>query len=140
MKALLNFIKPNRIFPNLLKWATGLAIFISCMGLLGLVMYTTNLRTKEIGVRKVLGASVGQIVSILSKDFVKLVLIASLVAIPLSWWAMNKWLKNFAYKTPVSWWVFAVSITGMIMIALITLSIQTIRAASANPVDSLRTE
>ena len=110
------------------------------MGLLGLVMYTTNLRIKEIGIRKVLGASIGHIVTILSKDFLGLVLIASLIAIPLSWWAMNKWLENFAYKTTVSWWVFALSTLFMIVLALITLSIQTVRAASANPVDSLRAE
>jgi putative ABC transport system permease protein len=135
-----DFYKSEQNLSRLLQWATGLAIFISCMGLLGLVIYTTNLRTKEIGVRKVLGASVGQIVSILSKDFLKLVLIASFVAVPLSWWAMHEWLKNFAYKAPVSWWVFAVSMSGMILIALFTLGIQTIRAASANPVESLRTE
>ena len=87
-----------------------------------------------------LGASIAQIVSILSKDFVRLVLIASFIAIPLSWWAMNKWLDNFAYKTPVSWWVFFASVLFMVGMALITLSVQTIRAASANPADSLRTE
>jgi len=134
------FYKSEQNVSSLLKWATGLAIFISCMGLLGLVIYTTNLRTKEIGVRKILGASVAQVVSILSKDFLKLVLIASFIAIPLSWWAMQKWLENFAYKTTLNWWVFAISILMMTGIALVTLSIQTIRAASANPVDSLRTE
>jgi putative ABC transport system permease protein len=134
------FYKSEQNLSSLLKWSTGLAIFISCMGLLGLVIYTTNLRTKEIGVRKVLGASVTQVVSILSKDFLKLVLIASFIAIPLSWWTMHKWLENFAYRTPVSWWIFALSVLLMMGIALVTLSIQTIRAASANPVDSLRTE
>ncbi len=134
------FYKAEQNMSGLLTWATGLAIFISCMGLLGLVIYTTTHRRKEIGVRKVLGASITQIVSILSKDFVKLVLIASLIAVPLSWWAMNKWLNNFAYKTPVSWWVFAMSILLMMLMALVTLSIQTFRAASANPVDSLRDE
>lgn len=125
---------------NLLKWATGLTIFISCLGLLGLVIFTTNNRVKEIGIRKVLGASVTQIVSILSKDFVKLVAIAFLIAAPLSWWALNTWLDNFAFKTAFSWWIFLVSGFGMITIALITLSVQTIRAAIANPVKSLRTE
>jgi putative ABC transport system permease protein len=134
------FYKSEQNLSQLLKWATGLAIFISCMGLLGLTIYTTNQRTKEIGVRKVLGASISQIVTILSKDFVQLVLVASLIAIPLAWWAMNKWLQNFAYKTTVSWWVFAVSVLFMILIALLTLIIQTFRAASANPVDSLRAE
>jgi putative ABC transport system permease protein len=139
-ESIAKFYKSEQNLSRLLKWATGLAIFISCMGLLGLVIYTTNQRTKEIGIRKVLGASIAQIVSILSKDFVRLVLIASFIAIPLSWWAMNKWLDNFAYKTPVSWWVFFASVLFMVGMALITLSVQTIRAASANPADSLRTE
>lgn len=125
---------------SLLKWATGLTVFISCLGLLGLVIYTTNHRVKEIGVRKVLGASVGQIVSILSKDFIKLVAIAFVVATPLAWWALHKWLDDFAFRTEISWWVFVVSGLGMIVIALITLSMQTIRAAMANPVNSLRSE
>ncbi len=125
---------------SLLKWATGLTVFISCLGLLGLVIYTTNHRVKEIGVRKVLGASVAQIVSILSKDFIKLVAIAFVVATPLAWWALHKWLDDFAFRTEISWWVFAVSGLGMIVIALITLSVQTIRAAMANPVTSLRSE
>ena len=110
------------------------------MGLLGLVIFTTNLRTKEIGVRKVLGASVSQIVSILSKDFVTLVLIAFVIAMLLAWWAMHKWLENFAYRTTINWWVFLLSGAIMMVIALITLSIQTIRAANANPVNSLRNE
>jgi putative ABC transport system permease protein len=139
-ESIAKFYKSEQNISHLLQWSTGLAIFISCMGLLGLVMYTTNLRIKEIGIRKMLGASVSHIVSILSKDFLRLVLIASLTAIPLSWLAMNKWLENFAYKTTMNWWVFVLSTLFMILIALITLSIQTIRAASANPVDSLRTE
>src|SRR5450432_726952 len=134
------FYKSEQDISHLLQWSTGLTVFISCMGLLGLVMYTTNLRIKEIGIRKVLGASVSHIVSILSKDFLRLVLIASLIAVPLSWWAMNKWLENFAYKTIINWWIFALSTLFMMSIALITLSIQTIRAASANPVESLRSE
>jgi len=139
-ESIAKFYKSEQNLSSLLKWATGLAIFISCMGLLGLVIYTTNQRTKEIGVRKVLGASVTQIVSLISKDFIQLVLLASIFAIPLSWWAMHKWLENFAYKTTVSWWVFVLSALFMIAIALLTLSIQTIRAASINPVDSLRAE
>ncbi len=125
---------------HLMEWATGLTIFISCLGLLGLVIYTTNQRTKEIGVRKVLGASVTNIVSILSKEFLALVAIAFIIATPLAWWAMHQWISNFAYRTIVSWWIFPVSGIAMIMIALVTLSFQTIRAASANPVKSLRTE
>ena len=139
-ESIAKYYKSEQDISRLLSWATGLAIFISCMGLLGLVMYTTNLRTKEIGVRKVLGASVTNLVSILSKDFILLVFIAFLIAAPVSWWAMNKWLDNFAYRTPINWWIFAASGFFMMLIALITLSIQTIRAASANPVESLRTE
>jgi putative ABC transport system permease protein len=125
---------------RLLKWATGLTIFISCLGLLGLVIYTTSQRRKEIGVRKVLGASVSQIVSLLSTDFIKLVALAFIIAVPLAWWAMHKWLEDFAYRTSFSWWIFALSGALMIAVALLTLSIQTIRSANANPVKSLRTE
>ncbi len=139
-ESIAKYYKSEEDISRLLKWATGLAIFISCMGLLGLVIFTTNLRTKEIGVRKVLGASVSQIVSILSKDFVSLVFIAFVIAMPLAWWAMHKWLENFGYRTTINWWVFVLSGAIMMVIALITLSIQTIRAASANPVESLRNE
>jgi predicted permease len=125
---------------SLLKWATGLTIFISCLGLLGLVIFTTNSRKKEIGVRKVLGASVIQITSALSTDFVRLVLFAFVIAAPIAWWATYKWLQNYAYKTNMSWWVFAISGFSMLLIALITLSVQTIKAARANPVRSLRSE
>ncbi len=125
---------------SLLSWATALSILISCLGLLGLVMYTINTRTKEIGMRKILGASVSNIISILSKDFIKLVLIAFAIAAPLAWWASYKWLENFAYKSAMSWWLFALSGLTMLLLALITLSIHTIRAAMANPVKSLRSE
>ncbi len=125
---------------SLLMWATGLAVFISCLGLLGLVIYTTNHRTKEIGVRKVLGASVSQIVQIISKEFLLLIIIAFIVAVPLAWFGMNKWLENFAYRTEISWWIFILGISIMIVIALITLGFQTIKAAMANPVKSLRSE
>jgi len=125
---------------TLLSWATGLAIIISCLGLLGLVIYTTNQRTKEIGVRKVLGASVVQIVSLISKDFLKLVGLAFLIAAPLAWWGMNKWLQNFAYHAQLSAWLFASAGIAIILVAILTLSFQTIKAAVANPVKSLRTE
>ncbi|TKK68267.1 FtsX-like permease family protein [Ilyomonas limi] len=125
---------------SLLKWATGLTIFISCLGLLGLVMYTINTRRKEIGIRKVLGASVANIVSVLSADFMQLVFLAFVIAAPLAWWAIYEWLQDYAYRTTMSWWVFIVSGSAMLLIALITLSIQTIKAATANPVKSLRTE
>jgi ABC-type antimicrobial peptide transport system permease subunit len=125
---------------RLLVWATGLMIFISCLGLLGLVIYTTNRRRKEIGVRKVLGASVSNIVTILSGEFIKLVFIAFLVSVPVAWWAVNKWLDSFVYRTAISWWIFALTAIIIILFSIITLSIQTIRSAVANPVDSLRNE
>jgi len=135
-----SFYKSEEDTVALLSWATGLCIFISCLGLLGLVIYTTNLRTKEIGVRKVLGASVSQIVSLLSKDFVQLVLLAFVIAAPIAWWAMHKWLEDFSYRAGTSWWIYGISGVAMIFIALLTLSLQTIRSAMANPVKSLRTE
>ena len=134
------FYKKEQNTANLLNWCTGLAILISCLGLLGLVIYTTTQRTKEIGVRKVLGASVAQIVSLLSKDFVQLVLVAFVIATPVAWWAMHKWLEDFAYRTNINWWIFGLSGAAMVVAALLTLSIQTIRSATASPVKSLRTE
>jgi len=130
----------ERHISSLLMWATGLAVFISCLGLLGLVLYTTTQRTKEIGVRKVLGASVSQIVTIISKEFLLLIIIAFLIAAPLAWIGMHKWLQNFAYRTDISWWIFVLGVIVMIIIALITLGFQTIKAAMANPVKSLRSE
>ena len=134
------FYESEQHTASLLSWAMGLSILISCLGLLGLVMYTINTRTKEIGIRKILGATVTNIISILSKDFVQLVLIAFVIATPIAWWATYKWLQDFAYKTNMSWWIFAVCGFAMLLIALITLGIQTIKAAIANPVKSLRTE
>lgn len=125
---------------SLLKWATGLAVFISCLGLLGLVIYTTNQRTKEIGVRKVLGASVRQIVTMITGDFIVLILLAFVIAAPLAWIGMHRWLENFAFRTNISWWIFITGGVVMILVALITLSFQTIKAAMMNPVKSLRTE
>jgi len=116
------------------------AIFIACLGLFGLVTYAAEQRIKEIGIRKVLGASVVEIVTMISKDFVKLVLIASVIAFPVAWWMMSKWLQSFAYRINISWWVFALAGLLTIAIALITVSFQAIRAALANPVKSLRTE
>jgi predicted permease len=134
------FYKKEQDISRLLNWAAGLCIFISSLGLLGLVIYTTNTRTKEIGVRKVLGASVVQIVSLLSKDLVSLVLIAFVIASPLAWWAMNTWLQDFVYRSPISWWVFGICGISMLLLAIIVLSIRTVKAALANPVKSLRTE
>jgi len=117
-----------------------LIIFVACLGLFGLVTYTAEQRTKEIGIRKVLGASVTQVTQMLSKDFLRLVLIASVIAFPVAWWAMTKWLENFAYRTSISWWVFAVAGIAAILMALATVSFQAIKAALANPVKSLRIE
>ncbi|HEX8677355.1 MAG TPA: ABC transporter permease [Segetibacter sp.] len=118
----------------------GIAIFISCLGLFGLATYTAQVKTKEIGIRKVLGASVGGIVQLISKDFLKLVIIAIIIAIPIAWWAINKWLQGFEYRVNVSWWVFALAGILASLIALATISFQAIKAAIANPVKSLRTE
>jgi len=118
----------------------GIAIFISCLGLLGLSMFMAELRTKEIGVRKVLGASVGSIVALLSQDFLKLVMIAILLASPIAWYAMHNWLQDFAYHTEINWWVFALAGFISIGIALITVSFQSIKAALMNPVKSLKSE
>jgi putative ABC transport system permease protein len=117
-----------------------LIILVACMGLFGLVTYTAEQRTKEIGIRKVLGASVGQVTQMLSKEFLKLVLIASLIAFPVAWWAMNKWLQTFAYRINISWWVFAAAAFSAILIALVTVSFQAIKAGLANPVESLKSE
>ena len=119
---------------------TIIAILISCLGLFGLVAFSAEQRKKEMGVRKVLGASVPGLVQLLSKDFLKLVAIAILIATPLAWWAMNKWLQDFAYKVSISWWMFGLAGLIAIMIALITVSFQAIKAALANPINSLRTE
>jgi hypothetical protein len=134
------FYKKEQDTERLLNWCTSLSILISCLGLLGLVIYTTTQRTKEIGVRKVLGASIAQIVSLISKDFMQLVMLAFVIVVPLSWWAMHDWLQDFAYRTSISWWIFLASGTLMTLIAFLVMSIQTVRSAMVNPVKSLRTE
>jgi ABC-type lipoprotein release transport system permease subunit len=117
-----------------------ITIFISCMGLFGLALFTAEQRTKEIGIRKVLGATVTNIVSLLSKDFVFLVLIALIIAAPLSWYFMNQWLEDFAFRINISWWIYVIAGAMAILIALFTVSFQALKAAMANPVKSLRTE
>ncbi|HLY68176.1 MAG TPA: ABC transporter permease [Puia sp.] len=117
-----------------------LTIFVACLGLFGLATYTAEQRTKEIGIRKVLGATVTQVTQMLSKEFLRLVFIASVIAFPFSWWVMNKWLQSFAYRINIRWWVFVVAGTGALLIALITVSWQAIKAAIANPAKSLRSE
>jgi len=118
----------------------ALTIFISCLGLFGLSAYMAQNRVKEIGVRRVLGASVGSITALLSKDFLKLVLVAMLIASPLAWWAMHTWLQVFEYRVAIQWWVFAVAGTASVLIALATVGYQAIKAATANPVRSLRAD
>jgi putative ABC transport system permease protein len=134
------FYTAEKNISRLLAWATGLTIFISCLGLLGLVIYITDQRTKEIGIRKVIGATVTNLIFLLSRDFLKLIGLAILIAVPISWWGSRKWLENFAYKTQLSWWIFAVGGSTLLLIALVILCIRTLRAAMANPVKSLRTE
>jgi putative ABC transport system permease protein len=119
---------------------TALSIFVACLGLFGLSVYTADRRKKEIGVRKVLGASVQSVVALLSKEFVRLVLISAIIAFPLAWWSMNQWLQDFAYRIHIEWWVFALAIVLALFIAILTIGAQAIRAAVANPVQSLRTE
>ena len=125
---------------KLANYFAFLAIFISCLGLLGLAAFTAEQRTREIGVRKVLGANVRGIVSLLSKDFIRLVVIAIVIASPLAWYFMHRWLQDFAYRTPISWWIFALAGLLAILIAFLTVSFQAIKAAVANPIKSLRTE
>ncbi len=134
------FYESERKTAMLLQWATGLAILISCLGLLGLVIHTTERRIKEIGIRKILGASLLQLNVLLSKEFLKLVLIAFLIASPIAWFGINYWLEGFAYKTTFSWWIFGLSGLLMLFAALAIISIKTIASANTNPVKSLRTE
>ncbi|MGS2738556.1 ABC transporter permease [Sinomicrobium sp. M5D2P17] len=132
--------KADQRFGKIVSVFSILTLLITCLGLLGLTAYTVSKRTKEIGIRKVLGASVAHIVTLLSKDFIKLVLIAIIIASPIAWYAMNRWLENFAYRIELQWWIFVLTGTAAVVIALITVSGQSIKAATANPVKSLRTE
>jgi len=132
--------KSDVIVANLSNCFAALAIFISCMGLLGLAMFTAEQRTKEIGIRKVLGAGVFSLLTLLSGEFLLLVLIALVIATPLAWWAMYTWLQDYAYQIHIEWWFFALAGAAAILIALLTVSFQAVRAASANPVKSLRSE
>jgi putative ABC transport system permease protein len=134
-----NYEAENRL-ASIVGYFTVIAILISCLGLFGLATFSAEQRTKEIGVRKVLGASVKGIVALLSKDFLKLVAISVVVASPVAWWVMHKWLQDFAYRINISWMVFLITTVLALLIAMITISFQAIRAALANPVKSLRTE
>lgn len=124
----------------LFQWFSGLAMFISCLGLFGLAVLSIAQRTKEIGIRKILGASMASVVGMLSKDFLKLVLLALLIASPVTWYFMEKWLQNFAYRIDISWWTFAFAGALAIAVAFATVSVQSIRAAVTNPANSLRSE
>ena len=135
-----NRFKSEMLIGKLSRSFSILAILISCLGLFGLSAYTAERRIKEIGIRKVLGASVAGITGLLSKDFIQLVLIASLVAFPVAWLAMNKWLQSYAYRIQISWWVFALAGISALVIALVTISFQSVKAALMNPVKNLRTE
>ena len=117
-----------------------IAIIIACLGLFGLTAFTIRGRVKEIGIRKVLGASAGGITAMLSTEFLRLIVIASMVAFPLTWFAMNKWLQGFAYRITIQWWIFIVAGIIALVVAAITISFQAIKAALANPVKSLRSE
>jgi len=128
--------REGKLFTNF----AAIAIFISCLGLLGLAAYTAQVRTREIGIRKVLGASVSRIVTLLVSDFIKLVILALIIATPVAWYATNKWLQGYAYRVNISWWVFGLGGLTAILIAFITISFQSIKAAAANPVNSLRSE
>ena len=117
-----------------------LTIVISCLGLFGLAAYTAERRTKEIGIRKVLGASLSNVVTLLSKDFLRLVAMAAIIAFPLAWWFMSRWLDDYAYRIQLSWWVFGIAGVLAVVIALGTVSFQALKAGLSNPVKSLRTE
>ncbi|WP_439695751.1 ABC transporter permease [Mucilaginibacter sp. AW1-7] len=132
--------KSEQIVGRLSNIFAFLAIFISCLGLLGLAMFTAEQRIKEIGVRKVLGASAASIFGLLSSEFLVLIIIAMLIASPVAWYALNSWLQGFAYRTTIQWWIFALSGGLVILIALATVSVQAIKAALMNPVKSLRSE
>jgi putative ABC transport system permease protein len=139
-KEVAKFYEQEQRLSRLLTWAAGVAILISCLGLLGLVIFTANQRTREIGIRKVLGASVAQIIALLSKDFVRLVTLAFLIAVPIAWYGANQWLQSFAYHTGLRWWLFVIAGAAMLVSTLLILGIRAGKAALANPVNNLRTE
>ena len=135
-----NLYKSDEVIGNLSVIFASLAIIISCLGLLGLSIFTTSQRVKEIGVRKVLGASAASLFMLLSNEFLVLVGIAFAIATPIGWWVMDHWLSGYAYRTKVPWWIFGVSGLLAILIALATVCYQAIKSAKANPVISLRSE
>jgi putative ABC transport system permease protein len=130
----------EQTFGRLFGVFTGLSIFVACLGLFGLASFTAEQRTKEIGIRKVLGATMADLWGLLSKDFLYLVLVAFGVAAPAAWYFLGKWLENYEYRTDLSWWVFALAGGALLLITLLTVSVQAIKTALRNPVKSLRTE
>lgn len=134
------FYKSEILIGKLSGIFATLAIIISCLGLFGLATYTAERRAKEIGIRKVLGASVASVTGLLSKDFLQLIIVSFVVAFPVAWWVMNNWLQNYQYRIEINWWIFLISALLTVLIALITISFQSVKAAIANPVKSLRTE
>jgi len=135
-----NLFKSEAMIGKLSRLFALLTILISCLGLFGLAAYTAERRTKEIGIRKVLGASVSNVVALMSRDFLRLVAVASLIAFPIAWWMMSKFLEGYAYRVTIQWWMFGIAGLLAVVIALFTVSFQAVKAAIANPVKSLRTE
>ncbi|MEM6698120.1 MAG: FtsX-like permease family protein, partial [Bacteroidota bacterium] len=135
-----SFYESENLLFSFFKIFAGLAMLISCIGLWGLATHTAAQRTKEIGVRKVLGASVTNLVGLLAKDFIKLVIIGLLIAIPVTWYLTSQWLQNFAFAIELQWWVCALAAFSAIGIALLTVSFQSVKAALINPIESLRNE
>lgn len=135
-----NFYKTEKKWSSIIGWAGGISVFLACLGLFGLAALAAINRTKEIGIRKVLGASLPGIVGLLSKDFLKLVVIALVIAAPVAWYFMNKWLQDFAYRISIGWWIFIVAGSMALLVAFVTIAMQAVKAGIANPVKSLRTE
>jgi putative ABC transport system permease protein len=134
------FYKAEQRWSAIIGWAGGISIFLACLGLFGLAALTALNRTKEIGIRKVLGASVTHVAGLLSKDFVKLIIIAMLIASPVAGYFMNNWLQSYVYRIDLNWWVFALAGLFTLFIAITTISFQAVKAALANPVNALRNE
>lgn len=139
-ETLTNFYKTEERMYLLFQLLAGIAIFIGCLGLYGVVAFMAETRTKEVGIRKVLGASTAHIFGLFSFDFVKLVLVALMLSSPIAWYVMNQWLQKFAYKIDIAWWMFALAGLLAVGVALLTVSFQSIKAALMNPVKSLRSE
>ena len=135
-----NFYKAELRWGRIIGWAGGISVFLACLGLFGLAALSAVNRTKEIGIRKVLGASLASIIRLLSKDFLRLIIIAFAIATPLAWYFMHKWLQDFAFRITIPAWIFIASSGLAIIIALITIGSQAVKAGVANPVKSLRTE